>query len=85
MDLYRLVNDQNLTNAIVFLSSHTGVIRPMPAGDLTRNDQSYNNDVLFVLDLKGRNEELIRFYPDRKFYRYVKNKEEVAGRLERIK
>jgi hypothetical protein len=83
-DVYRQVNEQHLTNAIVFLSSHTGVIRPMPAGDLTRNDQTYNNDVLYVLDLKERNEELIRFYPDRKFYRYVKYKEEVAGKLVRV-
>jgi hypothetical protein len=84
MDVYRQVNEQHLTNAIVFLSSHTGVIRPMPAGDLTRNDQTYNNDVLYVLDLKERNEELIRFYPDRKFYRFVKGKEEVAGKLVRV-
>src|SRR5215203_5485632 len=44
-DLYEIVEKQKIRNAVVFVSSHTGIIRPMPIGDLTRNDVEYKNEV----------------------------------------
>jgi hypothetical protein len=84
-DVYRQVKKEGITNAVVFISTHTGVIRPMPKGDLTRNDVNYKNDVLYALDLKEKNEALMRYYPERKFYKYIKDKESVEGRLVRLK
>lgn len=84
-DLYNAVNDSNISNAVVFISSHTGLIRPMPKGDLTRNDIHYKNDVLYALDMNEKNDVLMRYYPGKTFYRYVKEKEDVNGKLIRIK
>jgi hypothetical protein len=84
-DLYQKVKRQGITNAVIFISTHTGVIRPMPAGDLTRNDADYNNEVLYALDLKEKNERLMQYYPKRKFYKYIKDKESVEGRLVRLR
>jgi hypothetical protein len=84
-DVYRQVEKEGITNAVVFISTHTGVIRPMSKGDLTRNDVNYKNDVLYALDLKEKNEALMRYYPERKFYKYIKDKESVEGRLVRLK
>jgi hypothetical protein len=84
-DVYRQVKKEGITNAVVFISTHTGVIRPMPAGDLTRNDSGYKNDVLYALDLKEKNDVLMRHYSGKKFYKYVKDKESVEGRLVRLK
>lgn len=84
-DLFDQVKARGITNAVIFISGHTGVIRPMPAGDLTRNDTQYKNDVLYALDLKEKNTLLMDFYPERKFYRYEKDKENVEGRLVRLK
>jgi hypothetical protein len=84
-DLYRIVSNSNISNAVVFISSHTGIIRPMPMGDLTRNDVNYKNDVLYALDLKEKNHVLMQYYPDRVFYKYIKEKENVDGKLVRLR
>ncbi len=85
LDLYRTVEAENISNAVVLVSDYTGVIRPMPAGDLTRNDFYYLNDVLYALDLGTRNLELINYYPDRNFYRYNREKGKVHGALKRVR
>jgi hypothetical protein len=84
-DLYNLVAKRDIRNAVVFVSSYTGVIRPMPSGDLTRNDVHFFNDVLYALDLQERNNELFNYYPDREFYRYVREVNSEHGRLIRIR
>jgi hypothetical protein len=84
-DVYRLVGEQSIINAVVFLSSHTGIMRPMPTGDLTRNDVRYQNDVLYVRDIPASNQELMDYYPGRTFYKYVRKPEEVKGALVRMK
>jgi hypothetical protein len=84
-DIYALVQKRDIRNAVVIVSSYTSVIRPMPSGDLTRNDVYYLNDVLYALDLHERNPELMNYYPDRQFYRYVREVNDPHGRLLRIR
>jgi hypothetical protein len=84
-DLYNAVQINKIHNAVVFISAYTSVIRPMPIGDLTRNDVDYMNDVLYAIDLKERNNELMDYYPDRAFYKYVRHTDEVHGKLIKIR
>jgi len=84
-DVYRLVDEQRVHNAVVLLSSGTSVIRPMPSGDLTRNDIGYTNDVLYAIDHIEANEPLMEYYGGRKFYRYVRAPGEARGKLVRIR
>lgn len=84
-DVYKLVQQRDIRNAVVFLSSYTSVLRPMPTGDLTRNDVYYLNDVLYALDLQERNSELMDYYPDRTFYRYVREVNDEKGKLIKLR
>lgn len=81
LDVYSLAEKNNIHHAVVLISSRVSVVRPMPIGDLTRNDAGFNNDVLYAFDLRERNSELFEHYPDRKFYRYVREPNEARGRL----
>ncbi len=84
-DVYRLVEERELHNAVVLIASPTSVKRPMPIGDLLRNDFEYSNPVLFARDLRERNKELFEYYPSREFYRYVRGVNEVEGKLVRVR
>lgn len=84
-DLYHLVEEQRIRNAVVFVSSPTSPIRPMPAKDLTRNDPRFVNDVIYVLELPHINEQLMEYYGDRSVYKYVRDLNEPHGELIRIR
>jgi hypothetical protein len=86
-DVYRQVKQKNIQHAVVLISSSTSVIRPMPIGDLTRNDKQYQNDVLYARDFEAEklNVQLMDFYKDRAFYRYVRDPEKPTGELIRIR
>lgn len=84
-DLYDLVADQKISNAVVFISSPTSPLRPMPADDLTRNDPGFMNDVIYVRTLPKINDQIMAYYPERSFYKYVRNVDSVRGELVRIK
>ncbi len=73
-DLYRSVERQGIKNAIIFIRYGIGTIRPMWVFDLVRNDPGYQNSVLYARDLGRRNEKLMRFYPEKIYYRYIYNK-----------
>lgn len=81
VDLYETVEESGITNAVVFISRHTGIIRPMGTLDLTRNGLSYDGSVLYVHDIPDRNEELMKFYPGRTYYRYDRDPENPEGTL----
>ena len=81
VDLTEAVSAAGVDNAVVFVATHTGILRPMGALDLTRNDLDYNGSVLYVRDIPERNSELMEFYPDRTFYRYVRDPENPKGKL----
>ena len=84
-DLYDLVREQKIQNAVVFVASATSPIRPMPASDLTRNDPMFMNDVIYVLEIPRINEQLFEYYNDRAFYRYVRDTEKPQGELVRVR
>ena len=84
-DLYDLVREQKIQNAVVFVASATSPIRPMPTGDLTRNDPMFMNDVIYVLEIPRINEQLFEYYNDRAFYRYVRDTEKPHGELVRVR
>lgn len=84
-DLYKLVLDRGIEDAVIFVSSSTGVIRPMPIGDLTRNDAEFQNSVLFAIDRGADNERLMKYYSGRTFYRYQRSLDRVHGELELLR
>jgi hypothetical protein len=84
-DLYDIVNAQQISNAVIFVSSHTGVIRPMPIGDLTRNDLHENGSVIYVQDRGAKNSIIINKFRGRKFYLYDRDPEKVHGELKSLK
>ncbi|MBT1702833.1 glycosyltransferase family 39 protein [Chryseosolibacter indicus] len=79
--VYQLVEEKGVRNAVIFLSSGAGLLRPMPNKDLTRNDKSYKNDVIYALDLKEKNKELMDYYKGRNFYIYKRASRETMGEL----
>jgi hypothetical protein len=84
-DVYRKVEAANLSHAVVILKSGTGAIRPMPSGDLTRNDPNFQNSVLYAVDHPDFTDDLMRYYKDRSFYEYVRSPGNVEGKLIRIR
>jgi hypothetical protein len=84
MDLERRVEAQDVHDAIVFVVDGTGVTRPMPIGDLVRNDPGFDGDVLFAMDKGEANRRLMAAYPDREYYRYSRRPDRVRGVLERL-
>lgn len=84
-DLYDLVKEEKITNAVVFVASPTSPIRPMRADDLTRNDAKFRNDVIYAVELPGISDQLMEYYRDRSFYRYTRDLDERHGTLIKIK
>jgi hypothetical protein len=85
-DVFRLVEREQLRQAIVLLASGTGVLRPMPIPDLTRNDVDLENDVLYAQDLGPQPAQgLAAAFPDRRLYRYTRAPGEVEGRLRAVR
>ncbi|MFH1680896.1 MAG: glycosyltransferase family 39 protein [Candidatus Eisenbacteria bacterium] len=84
-DVFRLVKEEGLRNAIVLLGSETGVIRPMPVHDLARNGVDLDGEVLYAWDLgKEKNLKLRERFPLRSFYRYTRPESDPRGALERL-
>ena len=84
-DLYDLVRDQKVTNAVVLIASPTSPLRPMPIGDLTRDDAGFMNDVIYVRSLPAINNQLMEYYNDRSFYKYVRDIDKPHGELIKIR
>jgi hypothetical protein len=83
-DIYAQAAAMKLKDAVVFIGSETGVIRPMPIENLNRNDRDYQNEVLFARDLGTRNIELMKFYPGKSFYLYKRKVDVVRGELIKV-
>jgi hypothetical protein len=82
-DLYRLSEKEKIKNAIIFIKTGTGAIRPMIELDLTRNDADYTNNVLYALDLGENNHKLMEYYPERDYYIYYYHNKERHGYLQK--
>jgi hypothetical protein len=84
-DVYAQVENNGIKNAVIFISSQTSVMRPMPVEDLNRNDRRYENDVLYARDLGPENIKLIDYYRGKKeFYLYKREIDAVHGSLVKI-
>jgi hypothetical protein len=85
MSLYRLVESEEIKNAVIFVASRAPGPRLMDIGDLLRNSIDWAGSVLYVRDLgPKRKRRLMAFYSDREFYRYSREKGDVTGSLEYI-
>jgi hypothetical protein len=84
-DLYNLVRDRKVSNAVVLIASPTSPLRPMPIGDLTRDDARFMNDVIYVRSLPAINNQLMEYYSDRSFYKYVRDIDKPHGELIKIR
>src|SRR5262249_6110258 len=70
MELFDLVADANLSNAIVIIGSLTGSAYPMwmSSGDLTRNGIDLSGSVLYANDIRDKTCALARAFPGRALY-----------------
>lgn len=84
-DLYKVTSRAQISNAVVLISSHTGIIRPMGILDLPRNGIDYDGSVIYAIDKPEENYKLMQYYSDRAFYRYVRDPEKVNGRLVKVR
>ncbi len=57
----------------------------MPVQDLTRNDSRFQGDVIYAEEMPRINEKLMEYYPDRSFYKYVRQINRPHGELIRIR
>ncbi|WP_193755566.1 PA14 domain-containing protein [Psychromonas sp. psych-6C06] len=80
-NLFRTIDDAQLDNAVVFLTSHSGTMHPV---DLTRNALDFSNEVLIAQSLNGNYQALMKHYPDRAFYEYFYRPNREFGVLQRI-
>jgi hypothetical protein len=72
--LHTLVQEQGLSNAIVFMDCWHPPQTPTPrliyyGSGFQFNSPQLTDDVIYALDLKERNSELMRAFPGRKYYR----------------
>lgn len=82
-DLYRLVENKKIKNAVIFIKTGTGTHRPMSIGDLARNNTDFSNSVLYARDLGKDNKKLMRFYPEKNYFIYSYQKESSKGILKK--
>jgi hypothetical protein len=83
-DLYDLVTKSNVSNAVVLVTSSTSPLRPMPIGDLTRNESHFKSDVIYA-QVSTDSTQLLNTYKDRSIYRYVRDLDDPHGKLIRIR
>ena len=85
LDLYTQVRKAGVHNAVILISTNTGIIRPMPVRDLTRNGMDHSGEIIYAQDQGEKNTELMKFYANRSFYKYIRDPERVGGRLVRMR
>jgi hypothetical protein len=68
------VQSLGITNAVIFQKSYGLKGNTLGSGFL-HNEPGLNSSVVFAKDLGSRNAELIRFFPGRKYYLTLRDKE----------
>jgi hypothetical protein len=81
-DVFRLVENMGITNAVVLLSTGTGVLRPVKTDVLVRNGIEVGGEVIFAHDRGLENGKLQALFPERLFWVYKREADMVRGRLE---
>ncbi|MCX6549631.1 MAG: glycosyltransferase family 39 protein [Acidobacteria bacterium] len=84
-DLYRVVDESRVSNAIVFVATPTGTRWQMAATDHTRNWGRHDASVIYALDRGADNARLIDAFPGRAAYRYAYDPAVSRGSLERLR
>ena len=84
-DPYRVVEEERVSRAIVFVATPTGTRWSMGATDHTRNWGRYDGSVIYALDRGDENALLMDAYPSRACYRYSYDPAAGRGRLERLR
>ena len=82
-DPFTTVKGNNLSNSVVFLRSVPEIRNNM--GYYVQNPLDFNGDVLFVRDLKERNIELMKYYPEKEFYIYEFDRLTKSGKLMKLR
>jgi len=81
-DLYRLVQERRLNNAIVIVKSTTSPLSPMSIKDLTRNPPTLQAPVLYARNTTV--DQLQGLFSDRSIWSYERDPKAVSGRLIRL-
>jgi hypothetical protein len=81
-DLYRLVQEMRLNNAIVIVKSTTSPLSPMSIKDLTRNPPTLQAPVLYARNTTV--DQLQGLFSDRSIWSYERDPKAVSGRLIRL-
>jgi Dolichyl-phosphate-mannose-protein mannosyltransferase len=81
-DLYRLVQEMRLHNAVVIVESSTSPLWPMLIKDLTRNPPTLQAPVLYARNTTI--DQLQGLFSDRSIWAYERDKQAVSGRLIRL-
>jgi hypothetical protein len=81
MELYDLVAQKGLSNAIVIIAAPTGRVLLMDAKDLTRNGTNFSASVLYALELPTQYCALSRAFPGRAIYRFERERNVGPGTL----
>jgi hypothetical protein len=82
MDLYDLVDEQNVSNAVVVVTMPTGSLDPMGPKDLTRNGIDVSGPVIYALARDNAVARLRTLYPTRQLFIYRRDIDAPRGRLE---
>ncbi|MEO5602550.1 MAG: glycosyltransferase family 39 protein [Cyclobacteriaceae bacterium] len=85
VDMYRQAQEQKIENAVILIGSSTGLIRPMQQPELARNSMDYKTDLIYAWYIEDRNQELMDYYPNRSFYKYVRDPDSVEGKFIKLK
>jgi len=84
MDLYDLVDETKLNNAIVLVTNGVGVRYGMRSPDLYRNWPDLHQPVLYVDGHKALVERLKSSFPGRTIWTYTRDDQSSVGKLTRI-
>jgi hypothetical protein len=79
-ELYRLVGEKHLSNAVVFMPPEKLFTNREP-----RNDPDFRNDVIYAHDLKAKNALILKYFPTRNFYIYMPEVKNEGQRIQKYK
>jgi hypothetical protein len=82
-DPFNMVKGNRLNNSVVFLRSVPE--RYNNIGCYIQNPLDFKGDVLFVRDLRERNIELMKYYPEKEFYIYEFDRLKKSGKLTKLR
>ena len=83
-DLFRVVEEAALTDAVVVVRSGTGLVNTLRPQDLLFNGIALDGDVVYAHDRPQQQDALRAHFPDRSFWIYERQDQVVHGTLTRL-